>query len=143
MNDIGTKLITDDLLDVFEASEGTINMYYGLIGNGKTYAATSDILDLLEQGKVVYCNWRIVVKDFDQRKSFKHLFLGLIFPWKRTYYLIPREKNLHYFDPEAFASTGELVEWLSKLNDCHIFLTRDKTCLTLMKEQSFRSQRDD
>jgi len=117
---IGTRVLTDDLLDVFEASEGSINMYYGKIGNGKTYAATSDILDLLKQGKVVYANWHIQVEDFDDRKS---LFLTIvnILLFKKRFYKIPCAKNLHYFDPEQFNSTGELTEWLSSLNDCHIF----------------------
>jgi len=116
----GTKVLTKDLIDIFEASEGSINMYYGLIGNGKTYAATSDILDLLAQGKVVYANWHINVPDFDDRKDFWISLRNLLL-FRKRYYLIPCSKNLHYFDPEDFESTGELTEWLSKLNDCHIF----------------------
>ena len=118
--DIGTKVVTKDLVDVFQASEGSINMYYGLIGNGKTYAATSDILDLLAQGKVVYANWRINVPDFDDRESFFMILKNILFVRPR-FYRIPCSKNLRYFDPENFESTGELVDWLSKLNDCHIF----------------------
>jgi len=117
---IGSEVFKKDLIDVFEASEGAINMYYGLIGNGKTYAATSDVLDLLKQGKVVYANWHINVDDFDDRKSFwmslKNFLLG-----RKRYYLIPCAKNLHYFDPDQFEGTADLVKWLSELNDCHIF----------------------
>lgn len=120
MQNLGTKVLTDDLLDVFEASEGSINMYYGLIGNGKTYAATADILDLLEQGKVVYANWHIEIDDFDDRENFWRVFFNLIL-FRKRFFKIPCSKNLHYFDPENFSSTGELVEWLSGLNDCHIF----------------------
>jgi hypothetical protein len=118
--ELGYKILTQDLLDVFQASEGSINMYYGLIGNGKTYAATSDILDLLNQGKVVYCNWRVVVKDFDDREDFWLAFRNFLL-FRRTYFKIPCAQNLHFFDPESFSSTGDLVEWLSGLNDCHIF----------------------
>jgi len=118
--EIGKKVLEKDLIDIFKASEGSINMYYGLIGNGKTYAATSDILDLLKKGKVVYCNWHIVVDDFDDRESFFMSFMNVLL-FRKTYYKIPCAKNLHFFDPENFDSTGELVEWLSKLNDCHIF----------------------
>jgi len=121
MNEIGTKLLTNDLLDVFQANEGSINMYYGLIGNGKTYAATSDILDLLAEGKVVYCNWKIIVQDVDQRDSLLMILWGIFYPLRKIYYKIPRAENLHFFDPDSFATTGELVEWLSGLNDCHIF----------------------
>lgn len=117
---IGKSVVVSDLIDVFEASEGSINMYYGLIGNGKTYNATSDILDLLAQGKVVYANWHIQVPDFDDRKSFWMLLKNTLF-FRKRFYLIPCSKNLRYFDPEQFDSTGELVEWLSGLNDCHIF----------------------
>jgi len=117
---IGKQVATESLINVFSASEGSINMYYGLIGNGKTYAATSDILDLLKQGKVVYANWRIIVPDFDDRQSGWLLFRNTLFGIRRFYY-IPCSQNLHFFDPEQFNSTAELVEWLSKLNDCHIF----------------------
>lgn len=116
----GKQVLETDLIDIFSASEGSINMYYGLIGNGKTYAGTSDILDLLKQGKVVYCNWKIVVSDFDDRENLFLLIWNLVF-FRSRFYRIPCADNLHFFDPESFDSTGELVEWLSKLNDCHIF----------------------
>lgn len=118
--ELGKPVPTTDLIDIFSASEGSINMYYGLIGNGKTYAATSDILDLLKQGKVVYCNWKIVVPNFDDRESFWHVFFNSLL-FRKRFYKIPCAKNLHFFDPETFESTGSLVEWLSQLNDCHIF----------------------
>jgi len=118
--DIGKEVLGNDLVDVFKASEGSINMYYGKIGNGKSYSATSDILDLLKQGKVVYANWKMVVSDFDDRKSIFLILINILL-FRKRFYLIPCEKNLHYFDPETFNSTGELVEWLSGLNDCHIF----------------------
>lgn len=120
MKEIGTKVLTDDLVDVFRASEGSINMYYGMIGNGKTYAATADILDLLKQGKVVYANWHIEVEDFDDRDSML-MTIGNILLFRKRFFKIPCAQNLYYFDPEQFSSTVELVEWLSGLNDCHIF----------------------
>jgi hypothetical protein len=116
----GIKVLEHDLIDVFQASEGSINMYYGLIGNGKTYAATSDVLDLLKQGKVCYVNWHVNVEDFDDRKSALMIFKNFLL-FRKRFYRIPCAQNLHYFDPDTFDSTGELVEWLSGLNDCHIF----------------------
>lgn len=116
----GSEVLSKDLLDVFSASEGSINLYYGRIGNGKTYNATADIIDLLRQGKVVYCNWIINVEDFDDRKSFWMALKNFLF-FRKRYYFIPCSKNLHIFNPEDFDSTSELVEWMSKLNDCHIF----------------------
>jgi len=41
--------------------------------------------------------------------------------FKKRFFRIPCAQNLHYFSPDDFDSTAELVEWLSKLNDCHIF----------------------
>lgn len=116
----GKKVLKEDLLDVFQASEGSINMYYGLIGNGKTYAATADILDLLIKGKVVYANWHIQAEDFDGRKSLMMIIFNTLF-FRKRFYNIPCSKNLRFFDPDQFNSTGELVEWLSNLNDCEIF----------------------
>jgi hypothetical protein len=118
--EIGKKVLINDLVDAFSASEGSINMYYGLIGNGKTYNATADIIHLLKQGKVVYANWHIVVQDFDDRESFFMLFKNTVL-FRKRFYRIPCAQNLHYFDPDDFESTVELVEFLSKLNDCHIF----------------------
>jgi len=120
MNDLGIKLATSDLLEIFSASEGSINMYYGMIGNGKTYAATADILELLKKGKVVYCNWHINVEDFDDRTNFWFALRNFLL-FRKKYFKIPCSENLHFFDPENFSTTGGLVEWLSNLNDCEIF----------------------
>ena len=116
----GIRVLKDELIDIFEATEGSINMYYGLIGNGKTYAATADIIQLLKQGKVVYCNWKINVEDFDDRKSWVMVLMNL-FLFRKRFYKIPCSENLHFFDPLSFNRTQDLVEWLSKLNDCYIF----------------------
>jgi len=112
--------VKEDLLDIFSATEGSINMYYGMIGHGKTYAATADILDLLKEGKVVYANWQIVVPDFDDRKDLLMSIKNFLF-FRSKYFFIPASKNLRFFDPSNFNSTQELVEWLSSLNDCYIF----------------------
>lgn len=119
---LGKAVVMDELLEVFSASEGSINMYYGMIGNGKTYAATSDILDLLKQGKVVYANWRIIVEDHDDRESFWHTLFNIVM-FRSRFYKLPCAKNLHFFSPEEdrFNAPGSIVQWLSTLNDCHIF----------------------
>jgi len=74
----------------------------------------------VNDGKVVYANWHIKVEDFDDRKNFWMILKNILF-FRKRFYRIPCAQNLHYFDPENFESTGELVDWLSKLNDCHIF----------------------
>jgi hypothetical protein len=130
--EIGKKVGKEALLEVFKASEGSINMYYGMIGNGKTYAATSDILDLLEQGKVVYANWRIVTEDHDDRDSLWFLFFNLLL-FKKRFYRIPCAQNLYFFDVDqgcfnhkgdkiaSFDSLADVVEFFSARTDCEIF----------------------
>jgi len=107
---------TQQLRDRFEASEGTIDLVYGRIGNGKTYCATEMILDDLRNGHVVYCNWHINFDGYDERESFIHILRGLMFPWMKTYYEFPRE-NLRYFDPDDVD-----VEFLSGLTDCDLYI---------------------
>lgn len=117
MNEVGKKLDkTQELIDLFEPDEGSINMYYGRIGNGKTYSATADILDLLQQGRVVYANWHINYDGFDERESFWHVFYYTIFWWKKRFFKFPKE-NFHYFNPDDVD-----VDFLSTLTDCDIFI---------------------
>lgn len=114
------QIPSHELVDLFQSEEGSINLYYGLIGQGKTYAATADILELLTQGKVVYCNWHINVDDFDDRETFWIAFRNFLF-FRPLYLKIPCKDNLHYFDPSTFNNNEEMMEWLSNLNDCYIF----------------------
>jgi len=111
----GIPIAKELLLDLFEPDEGTVNFYYGRIGNGKTYSATSDILDLLSRGRVVYCNWIIDFKGFDQRTSFAYAFWHFI-AFRKMYFRFPK-KNLHYFSPDDVD-----IKFLSKLNDCEVFI---------------------
>jgi len=113
--EVGRQLDTSELLDLFEPDEGTVNFYYGRIGNGKTYAATADILDHLDRGRVVYCNWHINYEGFDQRKSFAHRIMHFIFFRKRYYRF--RKENLRYFSPDDVD-----IAFLSGLTDCEIFV---------------------
>ena len=113
-----------ELLDIFPASEGMISQYYGRIGAGKTYAATSDILDLLRRGKVVYANWKINYKGYDERRSAFRVFVSLVFPWIRRFYSFPKE-NLHYFeisnDWAVKQGYKDFDAWVATRTDCHIF----------------------
>jgi len=105
-----------ELLDLFEPDEGTIDLIYGRIGNGKTYCATEMILDDLRRGHVVYTNWHLNYEGFDERQSIVHMVAGLIFPWRKRYYQFPKE-NLIYFNPEDID-----VEFLSSLTDCDVYI---------------------
>jgi len=94
--------------------EGKICQYYGNFGSGKTYAATCDILRLLESGHTVYANWRIHVEDFDQRKSLKFLFFGIL--GKRKFYEFSH-KNFHYI---PFGE--EFEKGFPNWTDCYVFI---------------------
>jgi len=129
---LGLAVDPAELVGYFPAPEGSINLYYGKIGNGKTYAATADIIELLKQGKVVYANWHISVKDFDDRESLLMVSMNAILGRKR-FFRIPCAENLYYFDVDKgvfdhtgkqiafFEGTAEAVEYFSKLTDCNIF----------------------
>jgi len=111
-----SKEVTQELLDLFEPSEGTIDLIYGRIGNGKTYCATELILDDLRRGQVVYCNWRLNYNGVDERKSLFLMFAGILFPWKKTYYEFPAA-NLRYFD-----SSDVDIDFLASLTDCNVYI---------------------
>jgi len=122
----------EELIEIFQATEGEINMIYGKIGNGKTYCATAMIIEKLKEGKVIYCNWRVIVQDFDERDSFGQVLINLLLFQKR-FYKIPRAQNLYFFDVDdgcfdhtgrmlvKFDGTASVVEYFSSLNDCEIF----------------------
>jgi len=111
----GTPVAKELLLDLFEPDEGSVNFYYGRIGNGKTYSATADILDYLSQGRVVYANWHIDFDGFDERKSFPHVFFKFL-GFRKRFYSFPKE-NLHYFSPDDVD-----IKFLGALTDCEVFV---------------------
>lgn len=132
MKELGLKIPTEELLDIFGAREGGINMYYGMIGNGKTYNATADIIESLKRGEVNYVNWRIIVEDFDDRESFWMVLKNLLF-FRKTFYKIPCAQNLYFFDVDKgcfdhegrqigfFNGTADVVEFFSTRTDCNIW----------------------
>jgi len=119
----------------FQIKEGVLNMYYGLIGGGKTYSATSDIIDLLKRGEVVYCTYPINVSDFDDRESLVLSIVNLLM-FRKKFYLIGCKHNLYFINEETgYVSNGvdynekcfdpnnrdTYKKWLGKLNHCHLF----------------------
>jgi len=112
---VGKKVPEQELIDLFEPDEGTVNFYYGRIGNGKTYSATADILELLRKGRVVYCNWRIDFAGFDEREHFAYAFMRFLLGRKRFYKF--NKENLQYFSPDDVD-----IKFLGKLTDCEIFI---------------------
>lgn len=115
MNELGQPVDKQLLLDLFEPDEGTVNFYYGRIGNGKTYSATADILDLLRKGRVVYCNWKIDFSGFDEREHFMYAFFRW-FMFKKRFYKFNKE-NLRYFSPDDVD-----IKFLGGLTDCEVFI---------------------
>lgn len=115
---VGKEIVekTDEILEVFQPVEGFNYVYYGRIRNGKTYAAVADIIELLNRGEVVFANWQINFKGFDQRESI--LMVIMKFLTKRDYFYCFHPENFHYFD----SSDPKIVEFLNKLVGVHIFV---------------------
>lgn len=125
------KVSSEELEEKFEAPEGELNMYYGVIGGGKTYNATADIHELLKKGRVVYATWPILVKNFDDRVNIFMRFMNFIL-FRKRYYSIPCKENFHYIDVEKGEVDGKLefnpnrpseyIEYLNDLNHCTLFI---------------------
>lgn len=118
----------------FQPVEGGINLYYGLVGNGKTYNATSDILDLLRKGDVVIANWKIKVPDFDQRQSWLHILFHTIF-FRKRFFKFPKE-NFHYLNTDDI----DLSE-LSKYANCHVFIDEGQWLLDSYEGSKFSKEK--
>jgi len=113
---VGTKVEDIDLVGLFSPGDGVITQYYGRIGNGKTYNATADVLDLLSAGQVVYANWKLKYDGFDQRKSLFYIIRGLLFPWSVRYYSF-RPENLRYISID-----DHFLDNFERITDAHVFL---------------------
>lgn len=110
------KIDSVDLVTLFTPVDGEITLRYGRIGQGKTYGATMDVLDDLKRGKVVYINWKMNYEGIDQRKDWIFILGGLLFPWKRDYYVFPKE-NLRYIKVDE-----QFIDTFAKLTDCSVYL---------------------
>lgn len=127
-----TYIPLEDLDELSPADEGSVNLYYGLIRSGKTYGATADIIEELEQGKVVYATWPVLVSSYDDRRDPFRLLASLLFPWRRRFYVIDLARNFHYINAE----TGEVdgvkafdpadphgyINYLNSLNHCSLYI---------------------
>lgn len=107
---------TTEIYDLFKPVEGFNNVYYGKIRNGKTYAATTDIIELLNQGEVVYANWQIDWDGFDQRDSLWAVTLKLL-TGNPHFYKFDRT-NFHYLD----ISSPTFINDINKLVGVHLFI---------------------
>jgi len=100
---------TKEILELFAPVEGFNTVYYGKVRNGKTFAATMDILEKLSRGGIVYANWEINFDDFDERNSKAIVLVKLLFG--RRHFFVYKKENFHYFSPDDVdvAFLGRLV----------------------------------
>jgi len=92
--------------------EGSIDLIFGGLGSGKTYAATADILHDLEQGKVVYATWPVDFRGYDERYHWFKLLLAF-FGLKRRFYAFD-SSNFHYVPLTA----PDFMERFALSTDC-------------------------
>lgn len=104
------------MFDLFPPQEGSMNQYYGRIGEGKTYAGTADALQDLTNGQVVYTSWQLKWEGFDERN---YWFYRLLYKLKlKDYFWIFPKNNWHYFDMNA----DDALDQLGALKDCIMYL---------------------
>lgn len=107
---------TQEILDLFNPVEGLNTVYYGKVRNGKTYAATSDIIDLVTSGEVVYANWNIKFEGYDERKSFIRVFFKLLLG--KPYFYNFKSENLHYLD----TTDPNFIKQINNMVGVHLFI---------------------
>jgi len=120
---LGTVVPEIDLVGLFAGVEGEIDLYYGRIGHGKTYSATSDALDDVMQGNIVWVNWKIEWQGFDERSSFKHLFFKTVFNHK-MFFNFPSTNLKQYEISDSWAvkqGFPAFIDWLEAQTDCIIY----------------------
>lgn len=115
---VGKKIVdVSQLVHVFASQEGEIRQLIGGIGQGKTYEATRQVLELLKQGKVVYTNWHLDLPDvFDERFSLSSAFWKLIF-FRKNYFVFDYKKNWRYYDMDR----SDIVDFIASLTDCYVY----------------------
>jgi len=124
-----------DMFDILPPQDGSMNQYYGRIGEGKTYAATADAIADLERGHVVYTSWKLDWHGYDERENW---FMRLLYKLRiKKYFWYYPESNWHFFDMNA----DDALTKLGELNDCIVFL--DEGHLLLDSYLATRMERQD
>lgn len=129
-NGVGQRLELSQgsILELIPPNEGALRQYYGRIRNGKTYAATSDIIDDLNSGQVVYANWPVKWEGKDQRKEFFARLLGAL-GLKKKFWVYPKT-NFHFVDLRDLnnvlvdnkALGKNFYDWFATLTSCSVYL---------------------
>lgn len=107
---------TAEIYSMFQPVEGFNQVYYGKVRNGKTYAATRDILELLQRGEVVYANWKVNFDGYDERNNFWVALIKLIVG--KEYFYDYKGSNFHYID----TNNPNLIQDLNRLVGVHLFI---------------------
>jgi len=122
--EVGNEIKVIDIFKILPPQEGEINIYYGRIGEGKTSAGTRNIFRELKRGEIVYSNWNIKWRGYDQRNSWWYIFLGAI-GLKKEFFHYPKE-NLHFWNFVKQEIDGKpcppFIDQLSVMTDCSIHL---------------------
>lgn len=121
---VGTQIKEIDIFEILPPDEGDINIFYGRIGSGKTMAGTRNVIRELEEGQIVYSNWKIEWEGYDERTNLFKLLLGTL-GLKKTFLKFPKE-NFHFWNFIANEIDGkrcaDFTTQLAKLTDCSIHL---------------------
>jgi len=105
-----------DMFDLLPPQDGGMNQYYGRIGEGKTYAATADAIEDLNNGNVVFTSWKLKWDGYDER-DYWYFRLAYKLRLKNYFWQFPKS-NWHFFDMGA----PDALEQLAKLTDCIVYL---------------------
>jgi len=99
--------------------DGSIDLIYGGLGGGKTYAATADILEDLRAGYVVFASWPIDFRGVNQLHSVSALLAG-IFGLKSKYRVINAD-NFHYI-PMAEMMDDKFINDIEELINVKLYV---------------------
>jgi len=105
------NLNTTELLDLFPV-EGSIDMIFGGLGAGKTYAATADMIEDMRNGLTVYSTFPVDFTGYDERKSLFNIIRAM-FGLKKTFFVY--RKELFNYIP---LTTENFMDVFSKSTNC-------------------------
>lgn len=111
-----------DIQSLFRPEEGSNTCYYGRVRNGKSTAATADIIALLDRGEIVYANWRVDFKGYNQQNSFKDTFIKWVVGKKYFFHYKP--ENFVFVPPDdLITNSGDItIAYLNRLVGVHLFI---------------------
>lgn len=112
---VNKRLEEIDILSLFAPDEGSIDLIYGRIGNGKNTYATKRILDLLNRGMVVYVNYPVRWNGYDERTNFWRV-VSYFFGFRRALYVYDRSNLRRIAVDKDFYTNFE------KITDAYVFL---------------------